>query len=89
MVSLLALLIGPIVAVAIIVIYLVALKTRHYYTSDLTCPHCQRPFEYEWVPLVSFNTVRLGRERYMKCPLCNEWATFDIWSTRTDTSKGS
>lgn len=74
--------IGPVTAVVAILIYLFALRTRHHYTSILTCPHCKRTFEYNWVPLASFSAVRLGKSRYMKCPLCKEWATFDIWNTR-------
>lgn len=81
MVDLLILGLGPAVLVAAVLIYVVAMRTRHY-TSTLTCPNCQRTFEYKWVPLASFSAVRLGKSRYLKCPLCNQWATFNIRDTR-------
>lgn len=79
--------IGIAVIVIAIVVYVVAMRTSHHYTSLLTCPHCQRPFEYRWVPLASFTAVRLGNRRYLQCPLCRKWDTFDIWSARTEEPK--
>ena len=66
----------------VVVAYVAALKTRHHYTSMLACPKCGRSFEYKWVPLASFSAVRLGTSRYLQCPLCKEWSTFDIRGTR-------
>jgi hypothetical protein len=40
------------------------------------------------VPAISFSSVRLGKDRYMRCPLCSEWSTFNIWDTRKAPSGG-
>lgn len=45
---------------------------------ELTCPHCGGHFEYEYIPGASASAVRLGTKRYMKCPLCSRWGTFDL-----------
>jgi hypothetical protein len=74
--------IGPVVLVVILVVYAVALLTRHHYTSVLTCPECHGTFEYNWVPLASFSAVRLGKVRYLECPLCHKWSSLNIWDTR-------
>ena len=46
--------------------------------SRLRCPKCGQTFDYDWVPGASFSAVRLGRDRYMACPLCGHWSTFDV-----------
>jgi len=61
------------------------MRTRYHFTSDLVCPRCNRQFQYDWVPLASFSAVRLGRSRYIQCPLCKEWATFNVTGTRRRT----
>jgi len=86
---LLSLSIGVGAVVGILAVYTVAIRTRLHYVSTLTCPHCQGSFEYNWVPLASFSAVRLGRSRYMRCPLCHEWATFNIMSTRKRAKNGA
>ena len=68
--------------VVAVVFYVGALRTRHHYTSLLACPNCNRTFDYEWVPLASFSAVRLGKERYLQCPLCQEWSTFNMRDAR-------
>ncbi|MGI0156755.1 MAG: hypothetical protein ACREDE_11580 [Thermoplasmata archaeon] len=50
--------------------------------SRLTCPHCNQTFEYDYIPGVSFTAVRLGFGRYMACPHCGRWSTFNLASTR-------
>jgi hypothetical protein len=50
--------------------------------SHLTCPKCQGSFDYDWIPGVSFTAVRLGKYRYMACPLCHQWSLFDVWDAR-------
>ena len=77
-----ALLIGPAVLATVFLVYVGALRTRHHRTSMLTCARCGRTFEYDWVPLASFSAFRLGSRRHLQCPLCKEWSTFDIKSTR-------
>lgn len=42
---------GLAVPVIVIVIYLVAIRTRHHYNSTLTCPNYHHTFEFKWVPL--------------------------------------
>ena len=76
------LIIGPAILVAVLVVYVGALRSRHHYTSMLTCSRCGQTFEYNWVPLASFSAFRLGTSRYLQCPLCKEWSTFDIKTTR-------
>jgi DNA-directed RNA polymerase subunit RPC12/RpoP len=80
----LLLLIGVPVAVIVIagIVYTVLPRFGPHYTSRLTCSKCGKQFDYNWLPGGSFTAVRLGKERYMRCPLCHEWSTFDIWSTR-------
>ena len=72
-----------IATVIVVVLYLVFphLKGLHY-TSRLTCPKCGKQFDYNWVPGGSFTAVRLGYERYLRCPHCGQRSTFDIFSTR-------
>ncbi|MCI4340933.1 MAG: hypothetical protein L3K11_00935 [Thermoplasmata archaeon] len=56
--------------------------------SRLTCPKCRQPFDYDWVPGVAFTAVRLGKGRYMACPLCHRWSYMNIYDTmvaRTDS----
>ncbi|HEV2316548.1 MAG TPA: hypothetical protein VGV89_03110 [Thermoplasmata archaeon] len=47
--------------------------------SRLICPKCHQTFDYEWVPGVALTAVRLGRVRYMACPLCHRWSNFDVF----------
>ncbi|MDG6985120.1 MAG: hypothetical protein JRM73_00030 [Nitrososphaerota archaeon] len=73
----------PIVVVGVALIgYVFAIRSKYHYTSRLTCPKCNGAFDYKWVPGASFSTFRLGRDRYLKCPGCSEWSTFDVMSTR-------
>lgn len=51
---------------------MVGIKTR------VTCPKCGQSFDYEFIPGGSFNAIRLGKYRYMKCQICGKWALFDI-----------
>ncbi|MFZ0699072.1 MAG: hypothetical protein WAN74_02610 [Thermoplasmata archaeon] len=48
----------------------------------LTCPHCGGHFEYDFVWGASPSAIRLGTKRYMKCPLCSRWGTFDLRADR-------
>lgn len=47
--------------------------------SHLRCPKCEQEFDYDWIPGASFTAVRLGPARYMACPLCHRWSTFDLY----------
>ncbi len=44
----------------------------------LTCPKCQRSFDYAFVPGASLTSLRLGRSRYFACPLCGRWSIFPL-----------
>ena len=46
--------------------------------NTLVCPKCRGQFNYQFVPGASFTSLRLGRSRYMKCPLCGKWSVFKI-----------
>ncbi len=50
--------------------------------ARLTCPKCQQTFDYDFVPGASVTALRLGSSRYMECPLCHRWSTFDMNATR-------
>lgn len=49
--------------------------------SRLTCPKCGQTFDYEWIPGAALTAVRLGSSRYMACPLCKKWSTFNVVET--------
>jgi hypothetical protein len=49
--------------------------------SRLTCPKCHQPFDYDWIPGASLRSVRLGKGRYMACPLCHQWSYMNIYDT--------
>jgi DNA-directed RNA polymerase subunit RPC12/RpoP len=89
MVNLLLLIGVPVTVLVIaVIVYAVLPRFGPHYTSRLTCSKCGKQFEYNWLPGGSFTAVRLGKERYMRCPLCHEWSTFDIWSTRIHGTNG-
>ena len=46
--------------------------------NTLTCPKCNGQFNYQFAPGASFTSLRLGRSRYMKCPLCGKWSVIKI-----------
>ena len=47
-------------------------------TSRLTCPKCSGSFEYSFVPGASMSSLRLGRNRFMVCPLCHRWSVIRL-----------
>ncbi len=50
--------------------------------SALKCPKCGKEFVFEYVPGASFTAFRLGRSRYMACPICHRWSVFNLHDTR-------
>ncbi len=48
----------------------------------LTCPKCGGTFDLDYVPGAAVTAFRLGRSRYMACPLCHKWSTFDMTRNR-------
>jgi RNA polymerase subunit RPABC4/transcription elongation factor Spt4 len=79
----------PVAVFAVLaVIYLVFPRVKGlHFTSRLNCPKCSKQFDFNWVPLGSFSSVRLGSERYLSCPNCHKWSTFEIWNTRIKKDK--
>jgi hypothetical protein len=83
--------VAAVVAVALVGYYLRwALRTRErtgrlglLQHSRLTCPKCSRTFDYSWVPGAALTALRLGRGRYMACPLCHRWSVFDLRASLT------
>ena len=79
------------VIVILVIILVLALQTRRLnrrrggsgpvLRSRLTCPKCHQSFDYEWVVGAALTAVRLGSRRYMACPLCHKWSTFDVAGT--------
>jgi len=51
----------------------------------LTCPKCGGDFDYALVPGASWSSVRLGRRRYLACPLCHRRSTFPVSVTPATT----
>ena len=49
--------------------------------SRLTCPRCGEQFDHDWVPGAALLALRFGKKRYMACPKCGAWSTFEIRST--------
>jgi predicted nucleic-acid-binding Zn-ribbon protein len=50
--------------------------------SKLKCPKCNQEFEYSWIPMVSFLSIRWGKKRYMRCPKCHSFSWFLIYGTQ-------
>jgi hypothetical protein len=46
------------------------------------CSACSAEYETEWVPGISFSSVRMGLDRYQKCRACGAlaWAHFARWA---------
>ena len=80
----LGLLVGlPVLVIGVaLVAYMLATRSLFHYTSELTCPNCRQGFEYRWVPGASFSALRLGKDRYLECPLCHAWSKFDMRGAR-------
>ena len=54
--------------------------------SRLTCPKCHQVFDYDWIPGAALTAVRLGKDRYMACPLCGKWSMFNVWDAPSPAS---
>lgn len=48
--------------------------------TKVTCPVCNKTYNYQFVPGASFTALRLGKYRYMKCQNCGHYALFDIYT---------
>ncbi|MGA2385614.1 MAG: hypothetical protein ABSG33_03675 [Candidatus Bathyarchaeia archaeon] len=55
-------------------------------TSIVECPHCHYRFNYEFIPSVSFYSIRLGTQRILKCPQCRDLHRFNVTHIGTDPS---
>ncbi|MCI4331912.1 MAG: hypothetical protein L3K19_08745 [Thermoplasmata archaeon] len=46
------------------------------------CPKCSKEYESEWTPGISFSSVRMGLDRYQRCPACKDltWGHFERWA---------
>ena len=78
----------------VIVVLLVAYYLRTYQRNRtlgspglvsrvrLVCPKCRQTFDYDFVPGAALTAIRLGTSRYMACPLCHKWSTFDMTANR-------
>jgi len=49
--------------------------------SKLASSKCGRQFDYDWVPGAALFALLLGTRRYVSCPLCGAWSTFDFKSS--------
>ncbi len=52
--------------------------------SIVECPHCHYKFNYEFIPSVSFYSLRIGTQRIFKCPNCKELHKFNVTHFGTD-----
>jgi len=76
-----------IVAIAILLVFAhrrMARSSGIVPLSHLKCNKCGTEFDYAWIPLASFTSVRLLNFRILMCPVCKKWSVFDIWNTRVD-----
>ena len=77
-----------VVLVVVLLLYYLLWAPRSGYSGGLTqrsrlrCPKCGQTFDYDWIPGAALTAVRLGNSRYMACPLCGHWSTFNILETR-------
>jgi hypothetical protein len=55
-------------------------------TSIVVCPHCHYKFNYEFIPGVSFYSLRLGPQRVFKCPNCKHLHRFNVTHFGIDPS---
>ncbi len=55
--------------------------------SRLHCPKCGETFDYDYIPGASVTALRLGTGRYMACPLCHKWSTFELHATQVSAAK--
>ena len=46
--------------------------------SKLECGKCGYRFNYEFMPGMSVDSMRLGIDRYMRCPECRRWSRFSL-----------
>ena len=73
-----------VVLAGIVAFYVLGPRYGPHYTSKLSCPKCGKTFEYRWIPGGSVTALKDANKRYLRCPFCHEWSTFDVVSTRTD-----
>ena len=46
--------------------------------SKLECRKCGYRFNYEFIPGMSVDAMRLGMDRYMRFPKCRKWGRFSL-----------
>ena len=81
--------IGPTILVTAIIIILLRYQKSGRSSgvvqlSHVQCPKCGREFDYEWIPMASFTAIRLFHSRFFACPICGNFASFNVWDTRVD-----
>ena len=52
------------------------------YLAVAHCSVCGKDYECEWIPSVSYSSLRWGSKRYQKCLACHTfgWSTFVRWA---------
>ena len=80
--------IGIVIGALVIVAYLFLRRSKPgsgvVQLSHLKCTKCNSEFDYAWIPGGSLTSVRLGKSRLIRCPVCKKWSLFNIWDTRVD-----
>ena len=55
-------------------------------TSVCKCYKCNYKFNYEYIPGVSYHSIRLGNKRIFRCPKCKTLQKFDLSNKGPDDS---
>jgi predicted RNA-binding Zn-ribbon protein involved in translation (DUF1610 family) len=58
--------------------------TPPFRLSHLVCPSCGFQFDYQWIPGMSFTSIRWFGARYFSCPRCGVSSWFNIRDTEVD-----
>jgi hypothetical protein len=88
-VALIAIAVAVALVVLLVVFYLRVYLRNHALGTPglvsrvrLVCPKCHQTFDYDFIPGAAVTAIRLGTARFMACPLCHKWSTFDMVSNR-------
>ena len=55
-------------------------------TAVCECYKCNYRFNYEYIPGVSYHSIRLGNKRIFRCPKCKTLQKFDLTDKGPDKS---
>jgi DNA-directed RNA polymerase subunit RPC12/RpoP len=76
-----------ITAVGFLVLLILLPRYGPHYISKLTCPRCQKNFNFHWIPGATITSLIRRNYRVLKCPYCHTKSTYDIAATRVAAPK--